>query len=694
MDLSTYWNVLLEEHRFPCLLADLDSEEVLFANPELEKLLDKKWDIIGEKFYDLIRNDDTILARDITLDWSKTEVIEQKIFDKTLNNGFVVSYMKVEFETKQYLFAKYESIDYKENFITGFEETMSKCINVLQEENVEKIPTLLKILGEYYEADKTYLYQVDHQTGKIPCSYYWRRHESVTIEQELSGKFDTAKLLNWFKSRNEVGVIEASMDHASFSQHSNQGQVLSALGLENIVISVIEDPHQEPLAIIAVSNRKKTAADFRLLQAVSRFMEKDISTNEMTLALQQMNDIDILTGFHNRITYSLKVDLFNYNPPFSLGVLFININGLKKINSEYGLAKGDGYIKQVADILKNHYKTDFYRISGDEFVAFFSKISQEDFDMINTALRDKMEQEDKHYFSMGDAWKEGLVDVEELIREADTKMYINKQDYYHSANRRFTEISDSTLSDLLTYLDEHEFLVYLQPQVELENGRLHGAEALIRRFDRENQKMVFPDQFISLYERKSVVRHIDIFVIEEVCKLLSNWQHQGNVVPISVNLSRVTLQEYGIVETIANICDKYGIDRQYLVIEVTERVGLVENNVASSIIVDFKERGFKISLDDFGSAYSNIVTLAQIEVDEVKLDKSLVDFLTVNEKNFVLVKNVLSMCNELKDTITLAEGIESQAQAELLQSLGCKLGQGYYYSRPIPVDEFCEKYMK
>ncbi len=190
-----------------------------------------------------------------------------------------------------------------------------------------------------------------------------------------------------------------------------------------------------------------------------------------------------------------------------------------------------------------------------------------------------------------------------------------------------------------------------------------------------------------------IIRHVDMFVIESVCKLLKTWISEGKEIPISVNLSRVTLQEYGIVDSIVEICDRYQIPHHLLVVEVTERIGLIENDIASALIETFKSHGFHISLDDFGCAYSNIITLAQIEVDEVKIDKSLVDHIITNPKSRILVRNIVSMCNELEGSATLAEGIETKEQAQLLHEFGCRLGQGYYYSRPLPVEEFYQRYI-
>lgn len=416
-------------------------------------------------------------------------------------------------------------------------------------------------------------------------------------------------------------------------------------------------------------------------------------SGKLSKELIQLHYKDSLTGLLNRAGFSTRVEELMRLTPTSIGVISININGLKHINDASGMLSGDEHIKTTTARLIDHFGYEFFRMSGDELVAIAPEIEQDKFEQKVNQMHRAMKVTSNYDFSFGHAWGQGGYNVWKLMQEAENIMIINKQEYYANSGKSFDSGDNSLLSNLMSYIADGEFLVYLQPQVHLKNSTIYGAEALIRRFDKKNEKMVFPDQFISLYEKNSIIRHVDMYVVEEVCKLLQSWDKLWKAIPISVNLSRVTLQEYGIVDSIVTMCDKYNIPHKYLVIEVTERVGLVENNVASSLIQQFKNHGFHISLDDFGCAYSNIVTLAQIEVDEVKIDKSLVDDLTISKKNHVLVKNVLSMCNELENTTTLAEGIETIEQAELLLDLGCKLGQGYYYSRPIPVEDFISKYM-
>lgn len=701
MDNFTYFDFLLREHQNSYFVVELKTDEILYLNDAMKTVLFGRESVIGKRFYDVINNRDLEFPFKYGEGLDFNSLTETTIYDTRLKQHFSLTHSLLTHKDTKYHLCRYIPVDDVETRKITFEEAMTRSISILQKEEHEIVPAFLALLGEFYQSEKVYLYSLEYDTTdptvatEVYCVNCWVAGKNISVSQKLSDKIDINLLLKWIEKRNDVGIIEADVEYLPADyENTTEYQILDTFALKNLVLNNIEDENGKLIAASGLGNRKISGVDYRLLQTVTQFLKQHVTHDTDVIAITDLQQKDVLTGFLNRSCYSQKVDELQENPPSNLGVVFVNVNGLKKINSEFGYAKGDDYIKKSAELLNDSFDETFYRIAGDEFIAFFENIEKDTFEEKIANIHDKMKTSGNTLFALGHTWESGRVDVIKMIQDADTLMYINKQEYYHTSNRNYADISDSTLGDLLSYLDNDEFIIYLQPQVKLKDSSLYGAEALIRRFDKTNNKMVFPDQFIPLYEKKSVIRHVDIFVVEKVCQLLSSWKSEGIQIPISVNLSRVTLLEYGIVDTIADICDSYNIPHELLVIEVTERVGLIENNVASSLINDFIRLGFKISLDDFGCAYSNIVTLAQISVDEVKIDKSLVDFIVENQKNRVLVKNILLMCNELEGTSTLAEGIETKEQAELLKDCNCHLGQGYYFSRPIPTEEFFDKYIK
>lgn len=307
---------------------------------------------------------------------------------------------------------------------------------------------------------------------------------------------------------------------------------------------------------------------------------------------------------------------------------------------------------------------------------------------------------------IGSAWGSGYYWIEQLLDEAKLLKFIKSQKYY--SKESWETASNPDLARLLFDLTQNEYHVELQPQVMLqkEEGKpdwyCHGAEALIRRTD----KTTFPDEFVPIFEKEGIVRHIDFFVLETVCKNLQIWKEKYNkTMRISVNLSRVTLLEPNIVASVVEICDKYNVAHEQVMMEITERVGLIQNEVSEKLVQEFKDNQFKVSLDDFGSDTSNLSALSKISVDEVKVDKGLVDYIadslpsddvkTVKkDKVYKMVDKVITMCNAFEPKpMTLAEGIENEEQALTLRSFDCLLGQGYYFAKPMSINEFFNKYI-
>lgn len=693
------YEVFLNRHSVPCFLAHFESFEILYMNHKMELLLGKRKDVIGQKFYhvikDEVKNDDKSYKAIVPqIDWTKKDMIKNKIYDKTLKEKFDVTVYKVELLSKSYLLCEYVTYDHEEVENYNLELALNQTLNILQE-NDNIIPKFLQLVGEYYLAEHCCLYRISIPDKEIFLTDYWESQESRTPTADISSKMPVEKIFQWMNSRNDMGMLEVGEIQSKVTHNSIEMEILSNFKIDDMVVSLVVDQNAVPIAAIALVNRKDIATEYSFLQAVTAIIKQEISKDEISFTVDKLVYNDLLTGCYRRSYYSVMIDTLKLAPPQSMGVIFANVNGLKHINHDFGYSKGDVYIQKVAEILKNHFQTDFYRISGDEFVGLFPEIQEEELlDSINNLLAN-LTQEQKSFFAIGHAWSEGNYNTEDLVLKADNLMYINKQNYYHSTAISDENIHSELLLDLLTALEQGEFMIYLQGQINLEDGSLHGAEALIRRYDKDLQRIVFPDQFISLYEKQSIIRHVDIFVAEKVCQLLRQWLDQGIApIPISVNFSRVTLLEYGIVEIIADICDQYQVPRKYMVIEITERMGLLENHLAGDLVRKLKKEGFQISLDDFGCAYSNMITLAEIEFDEVKLDKSLIDHVTYKEKHKVLVENIIRMCQSIGDITLLAEGIETEEQSKLLIDLGCKTGQGYFYSRPLPVEDFCSKYHK
>ena len=270
-------------------------------------------------------------------------------------------------------------------------------------------------------------------------------------------------------------------------------------------------------------------------------------------------------------------------------------------------------------------------------------------------------------------------------------MYIDKQKYYQNMESMNKHYRPVLLQKLLSEIQNNKYYVFLQPKIDLKTKMLSGAEALIRHID-SSGNITPPISFIPLFEKEHLIRYIDFFVFEEVCKLLSSWKKDNKkIIPISLNFSRNTILESEFVETLKTIISKYNVESNLIEIEITETIGEIDTKIISNISKEIKNAGFPIALDDFGSKYSNISLFTTLEFDTLKLDRGLIDKLQSNPEKQIIVRSVINMCKEMNVKV-VGEGIETEELSSLLTRFKCDYAQGYLYSRPIPIKEFEEKY--
>lgn len=233
----------------------------------------------------------------------------------------------------------------------------------------------------------------------------------------------------------------------------------------------------------------------------------------------------------------------------------------------------------------------------------------------------------------------------------------------------------------------HEFQVYLQPKMDLQNNQLVGAEALVR-WRRKDGTLMYPDEFIPIFERNGFIVRIDFYVYETVCQLIKKWMHQFNKsVPVSVNVSRVHMANEHFVDEFERLVKQYNIPNQLLELELTESMVLDHVDSAINAMNQLQEKGFIVSIDDFGAGYSSLNLLKDLKTDILKLDKEFFRQGDLRKQDKIIVSNIINMAKEL-DMKVLSEGVETALQLEFLKESCCDMAQGYLYAKPLPVPEF------
>lgn len=242
-------------------------------------------------------------------------------------------------------------------------------------------------------------------------------------------------------------------------------------------------------------------------------------------------------------------------------------------------------------------------------------------------------------------------------------------------------------------LEAGEFVPYLQPQYSTRTGKIASAEALVRWNDPTNQKQVVsPGEFIELFERNKFIIKLDMYIWEEVCKLLRKWMDEGKEpISISVNVSPVHFTNGDLVNGISDIVTAYNIPPHLIELEITESTFVEDKENVINIIDKLHHLGFKIAMDDFGSGYSSLNMLNVLPVDVLKVDKDFIKNTSVDEKGKIVIRNIIKMAKEL-NMIVITEGVEDREQLEFLSETECDKIQGFFYSRPLPVHDFENRY--
>lgn len=237
----------------------------------------------------------------------------------------------------------------------------------------------------------------------------------------------------------------------------------------------------------------------------------------------------------------------------------------------------------------------------------------------------------------------------------------------------------------------HEFEVLFQPKIELLTGKVTGAEALVR-WHQPQMGIIQPGQFIPILEKNGYIKALDLYMVEEVCSYQMNWiTDKKKILPVSVNLSRMDFDDGALDHNICSIVDGMGLQHEMINFEITESAFIGDNIRMIEMINRISNRGFRMELDDFGSGYSQLNALGDLPCNTIKLDRNLIKGLN-NQKKRTILEHIVNMLRDL-GAETVAEGIETVWELKLLAKMGCNIGQGYYFDRPLKASDFAKKYL-
>lgn len=414
---------------------------------------------------------------------------------------------------------------------------------------------------------------------------------------------------------------------------------------------------------------------------------------------------DTLTGLPNRALLTdhikLSIERARRRSDHLFAVLFLDLDRFKNINDSLGHAAGDQFLIKIASRLQSCMRpTDTVaRLGGDEFAILLDGLdTNEDAARIAERVQEELSQPFNLYghevyttASIGITLCTTYYDSpENILRDADTAMYHAKE----NGKARY-ELFDAAMhasvmarlqleNDLRRAVENQEFLVYYQPIVTLDTGRIAGFEALVR-WQHPERGFVSPSEFIPLAEETGLIVEIGAWVLRESCRQMRQWTIENGLrssLTMSVNLSTKQFAQPDLIDSVRQILSETGLDPSGLKLEITESAVMDNSDTAAYMLTQLRELGIKLSIDDFGTGYSSLSYLHRFPVNTLKIDRSFVSRMCEGDENAEIVRTIVTLATNLGMAV-VAEGVETTEQHERLKELRCEYGQGYLFSMPV-----------
>ncbi|WP_202711041.1 EAL domain-containing protein [Sporosalibacterium faouarense] len=442
-------------------------------------------------------------------------------------------------------------------------------------------------------------------------------------------------------------------------------------------------------------------------------MGMDITKQEQVEEqLYYLAHYDELTGLPNKNLLNIELNGIlseKEDQEAKLALLYIDLDNFKHINDTLGHDSGDTFLKYVGNQLSTHInKPDIVaRIGGDEFAIILTNVSSsEDITIkINEILdlfRKPFLVNGYEFFvslSIGVAvFPEHGQDINTLLKNADVAMFKSKE-YKNSQYTFFTTWMQNEMEDYveldreLRYaINNKEFQLHYQPQIDLKTGFVTGVEALVR-WIHPKKGLIPPDKFIPFAEESGIIDDITEWVLENAIKQKKEWEKQGYIpIKMGINLSSKCFHRNNLVEKVSGIIKREGISYEEVELEITETAAMDNIDNSIKVLNNMKELGIKIALDDFGIGFSSLNYLKKLPIDVLKMDRGFVNNVTNEKDDEAIANSIIQLAHKLDITV-VAEGIETNEQLQFLSENNCDVGQGYLFSKPLPAQDV-EKYFR
>lgn len=532
---------------------------------------------------------------------------------------------------------------------------------------------------------------VDYMTLTSELETQSGTHIVAVLQQSLQQALEPLRRLQTFLLFLS-GISLIAMLAASYKIARNITKPISVLG--SLASRIQQGDYSQPAPVDREDEIGELASAFN-------HMKDGLATREARITelayRDQLTGLPNRTLFHDRLEQAAKV-ANRAGQNFSL--LIINLDRFKEVNAILGHHIGDLLLQEISRRLAAVLTRDsdtLARLGGDEFAVLLSACDTQGAIVIVRKILDTLDQpillEGQEVIATGSigiaTYPEHGDEINTLLRHADIAMYEAKHDNsgYALFDLNYVEQNQqhlSLLAELRHAIERNEFVLYYQPKVEFATGTIGHVEALVRWMHPE-RGMIPPDQFIPYAEHTGYIRTITRWVIETALRQRKQWEEMQLPLTISVNISARDLMNADMPKLFAGLMGKYGASPHWLCLEITESAIMGDPKRALGILEELHNMGLYLSVDDFGTGYSSLAYLKKLPVSELKIDQSFVFHMADDKDDATIVRSTIDLGHNM-GLVVVAEGIENQATWDMLNAMGCDLAQGYYISKPMPVD--------
>ena len=556
-----------------------------------------------------------------------------------------------------------------------------RCVaDMLSARSLESsLSDVLRDLGRFYDADRTYILKLSTDRQAVDMVWEWTAPAKQSIRSVVQGaRMSRIPLLRSCCSRKAPVTTDCRRVTSDRGDGPERWHF----------ITYPLQRSEEISGFLCIENAQRHMEDMALLRTLAPYISGEEDRFHNMADSVQREKQDALTRLPNLSSYMEAVCSMDSGSYSSMGVLALDIPNYSSINSSYGFEYGKKMLVYIAETLANVFgKTSIFRTWDAEFVVLFPNTIQEVFNGRCARLRTIIQRRYPRQVRIGCVWAEGVFSARHMVKEAQSIM--------HNENVKEPVTERGGALEGLRHkaeVSQKDFVPYFQPKVDMRDGSLTGAEALVRRIG-INGSILLPDGFIEKMEQDGTIRKLDLLMLELVLRQLSEWRDKGYPpIRVSINISRVTLFHSTTFASVLAIQSRYPeVPAEQIELEITETAGDIEKATLAEIIERFRQCGIRFELDDFGSGYANLSLLSNVRFHTVKLDRTLVNDIPDNEISSMMAENITQICRNF-GMKCIAEGVETQRQAEALLRAGCVYGQGYYYAKPMPARMFEKKY--